>query len=96
MKLFEMWIWRRMETVRWTNEGVQQLGDEKIFLVILIRSPLRQQLDYLMRGNSLLSYFLWKNGEGKDKGKTDNDVIVLDDESGLHQVEGERRTTYIG
>jgi len=49
-----------------------------------------------MRGNSLLNTFIGyrgKNRKENQKMKTESDVIGLDDEGGLHQVEGERWTS---
>ena len=40
------------------------------------------------------NYNRGKSGREKDKRKTENDVIGLDDERRLQQVEGESRTSW--
>ncbi|KAJ4448616.1 hypothetical protein ANN_00006 [Periplaneta americana] len=58
IEAFEMWIWRRMECVKWTdrirNEAVlERVGEERMMLK-LIRKRKRNWLDHWLRRNCLL------------------------------------------
>ncbi|KAJ4451187.1 hypothetical protein ANN_02629 [Periplaneta americana] len=58
LEVFEMWIWRMMERVKWTdrirNEAVlERVGKERIMLK-LIRKRKRNWLDHWLRRNCLL------------------------------------------
>ena len=69
LEAFEMWIWRRMERVRWmdrrTNEDILQMVDEKRSMIGIIRSRQRKWLGHIMRGDSLLRIIIEGRMEGK-------------------------------
>src|SRR6218665_2071333 len=71
LEAFEMWIWRRMERIRWmehrTNEEILKMVDEKISLIGIIRSRQRNLLGHIMRGDSLLRTIIEGRMEGKKK-----------------------------
>ncbi|KAJ4427534.1 hypothetical protein ANN_25182 [Periplaneta americana] len=58
IEAFEMWIWRRMERVRWRdrirNEAVLERVSEEIMMLKLISKMKRNWLSHLMRRNCLL------------------------------------------
>ena len=69
LEAFEMWIWRRMERVKWTdkirNEAVlERVGEERIMLK-LIRKRKRNWLGHWLRRNCLMKDAL----EGMVNGK---------------------------
>ena len=69
LEALEMWIWRRMEKVSWTehktNEEVLQMVEEKRAMIKTIQERQRRWIGHIMRGNSLLRTII----EGKMKGK---------------------------
>ncbi|KAJ4436026.1 hypothetical protein ANN_18652 [Periplaneta americana] len=58
LEAFEMWIWRRMERVKWTdrirNEAVLERVDKERMMLKLIRRRKRNWLGYWLRRNCLL------------------------------------------
>ena len=69
LEAFEMWIWRRMEHVKWTDKMknaivLGRVGEGRIMLE-LIRKRKRNWLDYWLRRNCLLKHAL----EGMVNGK---------------------------
>ncbi|KAJ4438241.1 hypothetical protein ANN_14180 [Periplaneta americana] len=58
LEAFEMWIWRRMESVKWTdrirNETVLERVDEERIMLKLIRKRKRNWLGHWLRRNYLL------------------------------------------
>ncbi|KAJ4448167.1 hypothetical protein ANN_10180 [Periplaneta americana] len=69
LEAFEMWIWRRMERVKWTdrtkNEAVLEKGDEERMMLKLIRKRKINWLGHLLKRNCLLKDAL----EGMVNGK---------------------------
>src|SRR6218665_3061607 len=57
IKALEMWIWRRMERISWTehrkNEEVLKKVEEKRSLVDIIRIRQKNWIGHILRGNSL-------------------------------------------
>src|SRR6218665_1809616 len=57
LEAFEMWIWRRMERISWTehisNEEVLTLVGEERSLISTIRARQRNWMGHLLRGDSL-------------------------------------------
>ena len=68
LEAFEMWVWRKMEKVSWTehktNEDVLQIADEKRSLIETIRRRLKSFWGHIMRGDSLLRDVLEGRMEG--------------------------------
>ncbi|KAJ4429906.1 hypothetical protein ANN_22110 [Periplaneta americana] len=58
LEAFEMWIWRRMERMKWTDrirkEAVLERVDEERIMLKLIRKRKRNWLGHLLRRNCLL------------------------------------------
>ncbi|KAJ4436368.1 hypothetical protein ANN_19000 [Periplaneta americana] len=58
IEAFEMWIWRRMERVKWTervrNEAVLERVDKERIMLKLMRTRKRNWLSHWMRRNCLL------------------------------------------
>src|SRR6218665_3212747 len=67
IEAFEMWIWRRMERISWTehrtNEEVLKKVEEKRSLMNIIRT--RQKIGHILRGNSLQREIMEGRMEGK-------------------------------
>ena len=57
IETFEMWIWRRMEKISWTehrtNEEVLKKVEEKRSLMDIIRTEQKNWIGHILRGNSL-------------------------------------------
>ncbi|KAJ4428339.1 hypothetical protein ANN_24358 [Periplaneta americana] len=57
IEAFEMWVWTRMERVKWTdrirNEVLETVGEERMMLK-LIRKRKRNWLDHWLRRNCLV------------------------------------------
>jgi len=55
LEAFEMWIWRRMEKISWTehisNEEVLQLVEEERSLLTIMRTRQRNWMGHIMRGD---------------------------------------------
>ncbi|KAJ4432058.1 hypothetical protein ANN_20672 [Periplaneta americana] len=69
LEAFEMWIWRRMESVKWTerirNEDMlERVGEERMMLK-LIRKRRRNWLDHWLRRNCLLKDALERMVDGR-------------------------------
>ena len=69
LEAFEMWVWRRMKRVKWTDKiknavVLETVGEGRIMLE-LIRKRKRNWLDHLLRRNCLLKDAL----EGMVNGK---------------------------
>ena len=69
LEAFEMWIWRRMENISWTeritNEEVLNIVEEKRCFLYTIRCRQKNWIGHILRGDSMLR----KAIEGKMKGK---------------------------
>ena len=69
LEAFEMWIWRKMEKVKWqdmvTNEEVLRRVHEERSLVASIRKRQQQWFGHILRHASLLRDLI----EGRMKGK---------------------------
>ena len=69
IEAFEMWIWRRMEKISWTehktNEEVLKQVEEKREMINTIRKRQKTWMGHIMRGDSLLREIM----EGQLKGK---------------------------
>lgn len=69
LEAFEMWVWRRMEKISWTekktNEEVLDLVQEERSLVNTIRQRQRNWIGHILRGESLLRTVLEGSFEGK-------------------------------
>src|SRR6218665_1900995 len=67
IEAFEMWIWRRMERISWTEhrtkEEVSKKVEEKISLMDIIRTRQKNSIGHILRGNSL------QREEGRMEGK---------------------------
>ena len=66
---FEMWIWRRMENISWTEhktnqEVLENIGEERK-LIETIRTRQQRWIGHTLRGDTLLLVVL----EGKIQGK---------------------------
>ena len=57
LEAFEMWTWRRMEKINWTehqtNEVLGKVGEERDF-INTIRQRQRKWIGHTLRGESLL------------------------------------------
>src|SRR6218665_188261 len=69
LEAFEMWIWRRMERISWTehisNEEVLTLVGEERSLISTIRARQRNWMGHLLRGDSLQREIMEGRMEGK-------------------------------
>ena len=69
LEAFEMWIWRRMEKISWTehitNEEVLKRVDESRSLLQVIRERQHKWIGHILRGDSMLTMIL----EGRLKGR---------------------------
>ena len=65
LEAFEMWIWRRILKIRWTehktNEDVLKTVDEERTLVNTIRRRQKNWIGHALRGDPLLRTVLEKN-----------------------------------
>ena len=71
LETFEIWIWRRMERVKWTDKiknavGLERVGEGRI-MVELIKKRKRNWLGHWLRRNCLLKDFLEVMVNGKKK-----------------------------
>src|SRR6218665_3710917 len=68
IEAFEMWIWRRMERISWTehrtNEKVLKKVEEKS-LMDIIRTRQKNWIGHMLRGNSLQREIMEGRMEGK-------------------------------
>ena len=67
---FEMWIWRRMERISWTEhklnkEVILKKVEEKRSLMDLIRTRQKNWIGHILRGNSLQREIMDGRMEGK-------------------------------
>ena len=69
LEAFEMWIWRRMERIPWTekktNEDVLKLVEEERTLVGKILTRKKNWIGHVLRGNGLLKEVMEGRMEGK-------------------------------
>jgi len=69
IEAFEMWIWRRMERISWTehktNEEVLKKLEEKRSLVDIIRTRQKNWIWHILRGKSLQREIMEGRMEGK-------------------------------
>jgi len=69
LEAWEMWIWRRMEKVSWTehmtNEEVLQRVEEKRSLITTLRERQKNWIGHILRGDSLLREIIEGRMEGK-------------------------------
>jgi hypothetical protein len=79
LEAFEMWIWRRMEKISWTekksNEEVLTIVDENRNLIDIIRRRQRNWIGHILRSDCLLREIL----EGKIQGKKSKRTTETDD-----------------
>src|SRR6218665_2443416 len=76
LEVFEMWIWRRMEKISWTehisNEEVLKLVEEERSMLTTVRTRQRNYMGYIMRGYSLKREIIEEcriKEEGEDQSK---------------------------
>ena len=81
IEAFEMWIWRRMERISWTEhrtiEEVLKKVEEKRSLMNIIRTRQKNWIGYILRGNSLQREIMEgrmerKRGRGRPRQKLIN------------------------
>src|SRR6218665_1393317 len=69
IEAFEMWIWRRMERISWTehrtNEQVLKKVEEKRSLIDIIRTRQKNWIGHILRGNCLQREIIEGRMEGK-------------------------------
>src|ERR1043165_7607201 len=69
LEAFEMWIWRRMERISWTerrtNEEILQLVEEKRSLIGTIRGRQKKWIEHILRSATLLRDIIEGRMEGK-------------------------------
>jgi hypothetical protein len=69
LEAFEMWIWRRMERISWTerrtNEEILQLVEEKRSLIGTIRGRQKKWIGHILRSDTLLRDIIEGRMEGK-------------------------------
>ena len=69
LEAFEMWIWRRMERISWTerrtNEEILQLVEEKRSLIGTIRERQKKWIGHILRSDTLLRDIIEGRMEGK-------------------------------
>ena len=69
LEAFEMWIWRRMEKINWTehitNDEVLKRVEESRTLLETIRKRQQKWIGHILRGNSMMTTIL----EGQMKGR---------------------------
>jgi hypothetical protein len=83
LEAFEMWLWRRMERISWTehvsNEEVLQRVDEERAMLDTIKMRQQKWIGHILRGESLLKVIIEGRTEGKRKRKTKTEATGLDD-----------------
>ena len=66
---FEMWVWRKMQKVRWserrTNEEVLEMVDEKRSLMDRIIRSKKKWIGHIVRGDGLLKEVIEGRMDGK-------------------------------
>src|SRR6266576_3387015 len=71
IEAFEMWVWRRMEKIKWvdkvTNAVVLQRVEEDRSLLKVIRERKRRWLGHVMRGENLLISVIEGMVDGRNK-----------------------------
>ena len=71
LEAFEMWIWRRMERISWTehvsNEEVLQRVEEERAIMATIKMRQKKWIGHILRGESLLRMIIEGRMEGKRK-----------------------------
>src|SRR6266576_1795586 len=71
IEAFEMWVWRRMEKIKWvdkvTNAIVLQRVEEDRSLLRVIRERKRRWLGHIMRGENLLKSVIENMVDGRNK-----------------------------
>ena len=71
LEAFEMWVWRRMEKIKWTdkvsNAKVLRRVDEERKLLKVIKERKRRWLGHVMRGENLLKAVIEGTVEGRNK-----------------------------
>ena len=71
LEAFEMWIWRRMEKISWTehvtNEEVLQRVEEERAIMVTIKTRQKKWIGHILRGESLLRMIIEGRVEGKRK-----------------------------
>jgi hypothetical protein len=69
LESFEMWCWRRMEEISWTdrvrNEEVLQRGNEEGNIVHRVKRKKANWIGNILRRNCLLKHVIWEKIEGK-------------------------------
>ena len=69
IEAFEMWIWRRMERISWTehrtNEEILQMVEEKRSLIETIRSRQKKWMGHVLRGDTIVRDIIEGRMEGK-------------------------------
>src|SRR6218665_1564443 len=69
IEAFEMWIWRRMERMSWTehrtNEEILKKVEENRSLMDIIRTRQKNWIGHILRGNSLQREIMEGRMEGK-------------------------------
>ena len=91
LEAFEMWVWRRMMKVKWTdkltNMEVLRLVNETPKLLPEIRRRKRRWIGHILRHDSLLQTVL----EGRMEGKRPRGRMVDDIKSGRSYEQRKRR-----
>jgi len=81
LEAFEVWIWRRMMKVSWTehktNEEILQMVDTEREMMDTLRSRQKRWLGHILRHDSLLTITLEGRIQGKRLWKTKNNVLGL-------------------
>ena len=82
LEAFEMWIWRRMEKVKWTekltNAEVLKLVNEVPSLLDTIKKRKRRQIGHVLRHESLLRTAMEGRMEGK-RPRGRKRIMMMDD-----------------
>ena len=80
LRAFEMWIWRRMEKVKWedkkTNEEVLAAVSEERSLIEVFEKMKKNWIGHIVRGEGLLKLTL----EGRMKGKRGRPMMGMIDD----------------
>jgi hypothetical protein len=73
LESFEMWFWRRMEKISWTdrvrNEEVLQRVKEERNIVHTIKRRKANWIGHILRGNWLLKHVIEGKIEGTGRGR---------------------------
>src|SRR6266853_6764080 len=76
LEAFEMWVWRKMEDIRWTerisNEKVLQAVEEERQLVEAIVERKKKWIGHILRGGGLIRDVM----EGKMEGKRGGGILL--------------------